>query len=41
MGLATVIIRAGEVLPRPLYAGSSINDNLGGQKANLRFVYGR
>ena len=34
MGLATVIIKAGESLPRPLYAGSPINDNLGGMSEN-------
>jgi len=26
MGLATVIIKTGESLPRPLYAGSPINE---------------
>jgi len=30
MGLATVIIKAGERLPRPLYAGPPINEFYGG-----------
>ena len=30
MGLATVIIKAGESLPQPLSIGSPINDILGG-----------